>query len=185
MDDVLNFKNRNIAITDLETTGLDPLKHEIIEIGLVLIKQPSLEIIETIDIKVKPQNIETASPEALQLNGYKTKEWENAMELKDALTIYLEKTKDAIFCAHNTNFDFPFIKQACIKMNLTNTMDYHCIDIPTLVWLKYRTSSLEKINLSKVAEFIGLEPEPAIHRAINGAMLAYKVLKKIILESEK
>ena len=185
MDNALNFKTRNIAITDLETTGLDPLKHEIIEIGLVLIKQPRLEIIETINIKVKPQNIETASPEALQLNGYKAKEWENAMELKNALTIYLEKTKDAIFCAHNTNFDLPFIKQACIKMNLTSTMDYHCIDIPTLVWLKYRTSGLEKINLGKVAEFIGLESEPAIHRAINGAMLAYKVLKKIILESEK
>lgn len=185
MDNTLNFKTRNIAITDLETTGLDPLKHEIIEIGLVLIKQPSLEIIETINIKVKPQNIETASPEALELNGYKAKEWENAMKLKDALTIYLEKTKDAIFCAHNTSFDLPFIKQACIKMKLTSTMDYHCIDIPTLVWLKYRTSDLEKINLSKVAEFIGLEPEPTIHRAINGAMLAYKILKKITLESEK
>jgi len=43
VEEILNFKNRNIAITDLETTGLDPLKHEIIEIGLVLVKQPKLQ----------------------------------------------------------------------------------------------------------------------------------------------
>ena len=30
---------RPIAITDVETTGLDAVKHEIVEIGLVLIDQ--------------------------------------------------------------------------------------------------------------------------------------------------
>ena len=144
-----------------------------------MIKQPELEIIDTLNIKVKPKHLDKATPEALQLNGYIIKEWENSLDLKTALLNYLEKAKDAIFCAHNTNFDLPFIKQACIQIGANNTLGYHCIDIPTLVWLKYRNSNLERMNLSKVAEFIGLKAELTVHRAINGAMLGYEILRKI------
>lgn len=116
------------------------------------------------------------------VNGYNEKDWENAVDLEEALPLYLDKAKDAVFCAHNVNFDFPFIYNACVNTGLANTMDYHTIDIPTLIWLKYRNSELDRVNLSKVAQFLGIEPEPAVHRAINGAMLAYKVLHKLANE---
>jgi len=185
MENTLDFKTRNIAITDLETTGLDPLKHEIIEIGLVLISQPELEIIETLDIKVKPEHIETATPEALQINGYRKEDWGNAVSLQDALSAYLKKATGALFCAYNIGFDLPFIKQACVRTNIPLTLDQHCIDIPTLVWSNYRTTKLERMKLSIVAQYLGLDPEPEVHRAINGAMLAYEVLKKITDEEEE
>ena len=175
----LSFKNRNIAITDLETTGLDPLKHEIVEIGLVLVTQPELEIIDTFDIKIKPENLTLADPKALEINGYNHNEWLQASSLKEAMGIYLSKVKGTIFCAHNITFDLPFIKQACIKTNLDFTPDYHCIDIPSLAWSKFRNSELEGLNLSKLAEFMGLKPEPETHRAISGAMLAYDVLREL------
>jgi len=108
-----------------------------------------------LNIKVKPKHLDKATPEALQLNGYIIKEWENSLDLKTALLNYLEKAKDAIFCAHNTNFDLPFIKQACIQIGANNTLGYHC------------------------AEFIGLKAELTVHRAINGAMLGYEILRKI------
>lgn len=179
MATVTTFKNGNIAITDLETTGFDPLKHEIIEIGLVLVKQPSLEIIDTLDIKVTPENLDLASPQALEVNGYNQKEWAQAYDLKKAMGIYLPKVKNAIFCAYNVTFDLPFIKQACIKTKSDFTLDYHCIDIPSLAWSKFRNSELEGFNLNKLAKHMGLKPEPTVHRAINGAMLGYEVLKKL------
>lgn len=172
---------RNIAITDLETTGLYPAKHEIIEIGLVLVRQPDLEIIDTLDVKVKPEHIHSASTVALELNGYDEKTWEDACDLEEAMGIYLAKVEGAIFCAHNIGFDLSFIKEACSKTGLQNTLDYHCIDIPSLAWFALRKSGMQKTGLRKVAEFLGLEPEPKIHRAINGAMLAYEVLRKLVL----
>lgn len=180
MEKLLNFKTRNIAITDLETTGLDFNKHEIIEIGLVLVKQPEFEITDTLDVKVIPEHPGTADEKASQLNGYSDQEWKNAVSLKEALKIYLEKAKGAIFCAHNIGFDLSFINAACTKTGLPFTLDYHCIDVPSLMWFKYRNSDLERINLSIFAKYLGLEPEPEIHRAINGAMLEYKVLKKML-----
>lgn len=182
MTEPLSFNNRNIAITDLETTGLDPTKHEIIEIGLVLVKQPNLKIIDTLDIKVKPKHIQTADSKALKLNGYNKNDWANASILHKALKTYLQKSKASIFCAQNISFDLPFIKTACKTTRLTFTLDYHCIDIPTLAWYFMRNKEIEKLNLNKIAEFLGIKPEPDIHRAINGAMLAYEVLKKLVLE---
>lgn len=180
MEKAVFFGSRNIAITDLETTGLFVDRHEIIEIGLVLINQPDLEIIETFEIKVKPANISTASDFALNLNGYNKKDWKNAPDLSEALQQYLNKTKDAIFSAYNVQFDLPFIKQACMKTGLPYSLDYHCIDIPTLVWKSLRESKIERLNLNYVAQYFGLEAEPRVHRALNGAMLAYKVLKKVV-----
>jgi DNA polymerase III subunit epsilon len=184
MKNILNLKTKNIAITDLETSGLDPYRHEILEIGLVLIEQPSFDIIDTLDIKVKPQNISTASSEALRINGYNEQDWKNAIPLREAMTRYFNKVKGATFCAYNVSFDLPFILQATKKTNIPSLLDYHTLDIPSLVLKKYKATELKRLNLNYVAGFLGLTPEPSIHRAINGAMLAYNVLKKLS-ENEK
>ena len=57
------MRKHNFAFIDIETTGLNLRKHEIIEIGVVL-TTPTLEIIEEFEIKIKPENIESADPVA-------------------------------------------------------------------------------------------------------------------------
>ena len=82
------MKPKKIAFTDLEMTGLDPLKHEIIEFGLVVADEESLEILARYDQKVKPEHIEAAQKEALGVAGYKEEDWKDAISLKDALAQY-------------------------------------------------------------------------------------------------
>lgn len=176
---LLNFKNRNIAITDLETTGLSLEKHEIIEIGLVLVRQPSLEIIETWETKVRPIHPETADKEASKINGYTPLEWSEAIGLKEAMMIYTQKTKGAMFCAYNVLFDYLFIYKAFNQTGVRSLMDYHGIDIPSLVWEKLKGTEHNRVKLNLTAEYLGIPKEPEIHRAINGAMTAYRVLKKL------
>jgi oligoribonuclease (3'-5' exoribonuclease) len=53
------MKNHNLAFIDIETTGLNLINNEIIEIGCV-ITTPKLEIIEEFEIKIKPEHIENA-----------------------------------------------------------------------------------------------------------------------------
>ena len=177
---MLDYRNRNIAITDLETTGLSLDKHEIIEIGLVLVRQPGLEIIETWETKVKPVHPETANQEASKINGYTPLEWSNAIGLREALMIYSQKTKEAIFCAYNVLFDYTFLQKAFKETGVSNLMDYHGIDIPSLVWQKLRKTEHNRMKLNLTAEYLGVPKEPEIHRAINGAMIAYQVLRKLV-----
>ena len=120
----IEIYKRPIAITDVETTGLDPQKHEIVEIGLVLIDQETGEVIDT--------------------------------------------------------FDWSFILEAFKKAGQKNTLDYHRLDLFTLIWTKTRDSKIESFNLNRVAQFLGLPEEPLPHRAINGARTAHEIFKKII-----
>lgn len=176
----MKILERPIAITDVETTGLDPVTHEIIEIGLVVINQQTLEIFDKLDVKVRPENLKTATESALKLNGYNEADWQNALTLQEAISLYSEKTKDAIFCAHNVTFDWSFILEAFKKTGVKNQMDYHRIDLFTMAWMKLRNSGLEKFNMNEVAKYLGIGEEPMPHRAINGAMTAYEIYKRLV-----
>lgn len=170
---------RPIAITDVETTGLDPQRHEIVEIGLVLIDQETGEVIDTLDIKVKPEHLETADETALKINGYNEPDWQNAVTLLEAISLYGEKTQDAIFCSHNVTFDWSFILEAFKKAGLKSPLDYHRLDLFTLIWSKSQGLKIENFNLSKVAQILGLPEESLPHRAINGARTAHEIFKRI------
>lgn len=174
----INFKDRPLAIVDIETTGDDELKHEILEIGLLLARQKDLEIIDSGNWQVKPHHIETAVPAALQINGYNEADWQNARELADVMPEFAAKTKDAIFTAFNVSFDWSFIKHAFRTTGVPNLMDYHRLDIMTLAWVA-GGDKFERFNLKAVSEFFGVPPGSDIHRAINGAETALAVLRKL------
>lgn len=179
------FFSRPIAVTDVETTGIDPAIQEIIEIGMVLIDQKTLEVLDTLNLKIKPEHLETASKESLAVNGYNDLDWEQAITLKQAMALYGEKTKDAIFCAHGVTFDWSFIFEAFRKTGIQNQMDYHRIDLFTLAWAKLKNAGLQKFNLSEIAKFLNLPEEPQPHRAINGATTAYEIYKKLMSDLSK
>jgi len=71
------MRKHNFAFIDIETTGLNLEKNEVIEIGCVL-ATPLLEVIEEFELKIKPEHIENADPVALKVNHYNEKDWENS-----------------------------------------------------------------------------------------------------------
>jgi len=175
----MNLKDRLIALTDLETTGDIFTTHEILEIGLILFRQDSLEIVDTFEAKVKPEHPEIFVPAAIERNGYKKEDWTEARPLKEVLEIYSSKTKDAIFCAYNVSFDWGFMNEAFKKTKVKDLMDYHRIDIMSMAFYKY-LDKIESLSMSKVSKLAGIEAEPLPHRALNGAMQGYKLYKALL-----
>ncbi len=82
-----------LAFIDVETTGFDSDTAEIIELGLVLAKMRDGELVVTdqLDLKIRPEHIETAEPGALRVNGYNEADWLFAVSLPDAMKIFAEK----------------------------------------------------------------------------------------------
>ncbi|GEM_PF-235989 len=189
----MNFEDRLIAFTDLETTGLEkfrnhqPLRgditpwHEIIEIGLVLINQKTLEVMDQWETKTKIQYPKRMSDKAQEVNGYDPEQWLSAMELEDALREYAKRTENADFAAHNNTFDWGFLEVASVQCGVPLKMDYHRIDLYTYAKavLDVKGYKLESYRLSNLAEFLKLGKEPLPHRALNGAMKAYEVYKAL------
>ena len=87
-----------------------------------------------------------------------------------------------MFAAWNVTFDWSFVQKAFHDTRVENTMDYHHLDIPSMVWAKLRKDGLESVSMDNVAQFLGMPEESKPHRAINGAMTAYEILKKLLTE---
>lgn len=167
----------NFALIDLETTGLSPYDHEIIELGAVFFSDEDLNNFSEVNVKIKPEHPETGHPKAFEINGYTSEAWADAQSLTEVLTSLEMQFRGRVFMSYNVTFDWGFMAEAYRKTGLNDPFHYHRLDLMTMAWnaLPRNTS----ISLKNVCAFYGIEPEPTVHRALNGAMKAYEVYKKI------
>jgi len=180
-------KKQKLAFIDLETTGLDPEKHEILEIGGVVVWHNiddrgvnSFQEIGEFEYKVKPKHIETASPEALRINHYNEADWLFAGELNQTLKDLSKKAEGAVMVAHNVAFDWGFLSAACFRENIDLKMDYHKLDLLSIAFAKlYNKDWTPKLNLWALAEHFGLQNKKA-HSALADARVAYEIYQKLM-----
>ncbi len=179
-------KNR-LAFIDTETTGLDVERHEIIQIGGVVVEPKTnpdgsvaYDIVEEFEIKVKPEHIETAEKVALRVNGYDEAEWVFAFTLKEAMTSFAEKTKDAIMVGHNLAFDFAFLMRAFSVTGVENKMHYHKLDTISIAFAKSKKrEDIDKFSLYYLCQIFGIENKRA-HTALADARATFELYKKLI-----
>lgn len=173
------MRKHNFAFIDIETTGLNLLKHEIIEIGCVL-TTPSLEVIEEFELKIKPKHIESADPVALKVNHYNPDLWESAYDEEKAIKILLEKVKDCIMVGHNVAFDAGFLEYAFNKIQTMNTMHYHKLDTVSIAWAKLHNSpNLERFSLHEMCMHFNIENKNP-HTGLGDARATYELYKKLM-----
>lgn len=173
------MRKHNFAFIDIETTGLNLLTHEIIEIGCVL-TTPDLEVIEEFELKIKPEHIETADPVALKVNHYDPLDWRDAQNLKDGMKIFSKKVKDCIMVGHNVAFDAGFLEYAFNKTGIVNTMHYHKLDTVSIAWAKFHHDpNLEHFSLREMCVRFGIENKRA-HTALSDARATFELYKKLM-----
>ncbi len=173
------MRKNNFAFIDIETTGLDLVLHEIIEIGVV-ITTPALEVIEEFELKVKPKRIKNANKISLKINHYDPANWKNAISLKEAMNILSEKVKDCIMVGQNVAFDSGFLEYAFAKNKISNSMHYHKLDTISVAWAKlHHDPSLEHFSLRELCKRFGIENKNA-HHALSDARATYELYKKLM-----
>jgi DNA polymerase III epsilon subunit family exonuclease len=173
------MKKHNLAFIDIETTGLNVLKHEIIEIGCVL-TTPDFDIIEEFELKIKPEHIEHADPVSMKINHYDKNDWVFAYTLAEAMKIFAEKVKGSIMVGQNVAFDSGFIEYAFSKLELENTLHYHKLDTISMAWAKlHRNPDLEHFSLREMCKRFGIENKNP-HRALGDARATFELYKKLM-----
>ena len=70
------------------------------------------------------------------------------------------------------------MNEAFRKTGVKDRMDYHRLDLLSIAWTK-SLKDKEKWSLKTACEIFDIPSEPAVHRAINGAMTAYELFKKL------
>lgn len=177
------MKNKNLAFIDIETTGFSVEQHEIIEIGCVIVKQNNGElgeVVEEFELKIKPERIADAEPEALAINGYNEAEWMFASTLEQAMKVLSEKTKDCIMVAHNIAFDYSFIAKAFAVTNVPNQMFYAKMDTISYAYAKLsKDPNQTKYSLGALCERFGINNERA-HTALADTRATVEVYRKLL-----
>ena len=173
------MRKHNLAFIDIETTGLNVIDHEIIEIGCV-ITDYKMKVIEEFEIKIKPEHIENADSTSLKINHYNEEEWVNAYKLKNALLIFSEKVKDCTMVGQNVAFDSGFLEYNFAKLKIKNTLHYHRLDTISIAWAKlHRDKNIEHFSLREMCKhFKIINKNP--HSALSDARATYKLYKKLM-----
>ena len=173
------MRKHNLAFIDIELTGLDLIKHEIIEIGCV-IATPSLEVIEEFELKIKPERIEEADPISLKISHYDLTEWKDAYTLEEVIKIFSKKVEGCIMVAHNIAFDSEFLDYAFSKTGIKNSMHYHRLDTISIAWAKlHKEPDLEHFSLRDLCLRFDIKNERA-HTALSDARATFELYKKLM-----
>ena len=176
----VNPRDRKLVFIDLETTGLDFEKHEITEVGCLIVNGKTLKVEGKYEEKVKPQHLETASKEAIELTGYSDEAWASAKDLEKVLHKVANLAPNAMLAGWNITFDWLFLEKGFKKYSIKHKYDYHRLDVMSMAYLKlFKSKKLKSLSLRKTAELYGVEVLK-IHRAMNDATATYQIFLKLV-----
>jgi len=162
---------------DLETTGLDPQRDEIIEFGAVLFRDGRSA--ERLGSLVRPEG--PVPQRVLEFTGIAQWEIEAAPALSEALPRLLEflggrgeegerpvPVPVPVLVAHNADFDRAFLEAGAHRVGLSLPLPPHSW-LDTLLLARILLPELYNHKLETVARGLGLAPKEESHRALEDA----------------
>ncbi|MCU0677610.1 MAG: 3'-5' exonuclease [Myxococcota bacterium] len=173
----------DLVFLDVETTGLDPQKHEILEVAAIRVTHDLSRILDKFCTKVRPTRLHDADPAALEVNGYSDAEWADAIDLDEALTVLWPILEGAVPAGHNVGFDLRFLEAAAHttgRATETSALptDYHRLDTASLAWLLITTGQSSRWNLDATCAALGIVQERK-HRALDDVRAALQVARVV------
>lgn len=167
-EDTLKLEKEVYIIVDIETTGLDPLQNEIIEIGAL--KVENKEIKDVFNSLIKPSSI--ISPQIEKLTGINQEMLEDHPKISKIIPKFLSFIQDHPLVAHNADFDIPFLKHHLNK-KIENQL------ICTLKLSRFLLPNLTNHKLHTVAGYFGINALNQ-HRALGDVETTYNIWIKMM-----
>ena len=158
--------SRILVSLDLETTGLDPQRDAIIEIGAVKFRGD--EVLDTFSTLINPSR--SIPPKITELTGLADQDVADAPRIFDVLPRLSSFVRDLPIVGHNISFDLSFLnRQRALQDSLgLDTFELAGMLIP----------HAERYNLGALAREVGITL-PATHRALDDARVAQALYMKM------
>lgn len=179
---------RLLAHIDVETTGLVPGYHEMIDIGMVITDVRG-NVIDSLFLPIQPQHPERLQEGAYAVNAFNADKWRKngAMTPADAVDSILTFHKrvcgerQVLMVAYNSHFDAAFLDHLFRNAGHSwrEMYHYYILDIPSMLWgMGYTEPEAERFM-----EYYSIDDEPHIaefHTGITGAMVNVRIYKAIM-----
>ena len=160
----------NFAIVDVETTGGSPFFHRVIEIGILRVERG--ELVRSYSSLVNPGR---PIPEFITgITNIRDEDVKDAPAFEDIKDEILEMLEGTIFVAHNSSFDYGFLKGEFARHERAFTMDHLC----TVRLSRALFSRFKHHNLSALIERFKFECANR-HRALDDAKVVWDFLQML------
>lgn len=169
----LPLEKAEFCIVDIETNGSKIDKHQIIEIAGVKVKYG--KITQRFESLVKCSEI---NEHISAITGIKVEDTQDAPSLKEVLYDFKIFLGDAIFIAHDVNFDYRFISLSFEKIGLEPLLNRNLCSLA----LAERSITSYRYALSYLDKTFDLNPDAQHHRAMSDVLTTYELFK-LSLES--
>jgi DNA polymerase-3 subunit epsilon len=162
------LQNKNFTIVDVETTGGSAFFHRVIEIGILRVERG--ELVQKFKSLVKPGR---DVPEFItEITGINSKMLKKAPTFEEIAEDILPLFEDSIFVAHNSNFDYKFLKTEFGRAGLSFNMETLCtVRLSRALYPNYK-----RHNLSAIIERFNFKCKNR-HRAFDDAKVLWDFLR--------
>jgi DNA polymerase III epsilon subunit-like protein len=183
-----NF-HKDILLIDLEGTGLDIHKHDIIQIAAVLLDKNTLEEKKHFVTYVQPKDWSARDAESMAINKLELDDLENAPTI-DVVLKQVEEAMgtDVTIANYGGIYDINFLQEAYKKCLRTYPFDYHVFNIWGTFMLYMQQENLypsagmrpEGFRLEDVAVALGIAIPENRHDALIDCRVEADILRGIL-----
>lgn len=162
----------SFAVVDLEATGSNPSTDHVIEVGIVRIER--LRVVSEYETLVRPG---VPIPVWIRrLTGIDDAAVRNAPSFSDVAEEILAELADAVFVAHNVEFDYPFLYS---HLQSEGYRPPPCPQLCTVRLARRFLPDADSHRLDALATHLGI-PLKRHHRAVDDAMATAGILLRLI-----
>jgi DNA polymerase III epsilon subunit-like protein len=173
---------RDLCFIDVETTGAMFGYHEVIEIGAIRVSADTSVNFGEINLRLSPSHPERLTLAAQRTNGYSAESWLDVEgDALGAWQRFVAFVAGSVPVCHNPSFDRAFLTLGALDQGITDLcLDHHWIGTESLGWPLFCTGHMERLSLEALCEYLGVQPEPLPHKALEGARSCLAVYRRLM-----
>jgi DNA polymerase-3 subunit epsilon len=162
------WREASYCVADLELSGLDPRRHEIISFGALPIDHGRVRLEGAVSGLVRPTR--PLDEEAIRVHGLRAADLAGAPELAEALDPLLHAMAGRVLVAHHAAIERAFLGAALRRVGVRLRGPVLDTAVLARVWLAERDGALPgRMTLGALARACGL-PVHSPHTAIGDAL---------------
>ena len=151
-----------LIVLDLETTGLNPSRDEVIAIGAVAIRGGIIHLSDQFDLILRRPELDIR--ETVLIHGIGPEALTQGQETEDALLYLLEWMNGDPILAYNSAFDQKFLERT-LRAQIGYTLSHTWMDVADLMPAFFPNARTGGKGLDHWADYFGLEVTERHHAA--------------------